>query len=71
MEKRDIGFTNVFEGIQQTKDAIDAELSLLKEINVEQKKELKKAKRFNIIMLIIAVASFVLTVVGVVIGITL
>ena len=62
-------FNSVFEGIKQTQNAINEELNLLKQINEEQKKELKKAKRFNIVMLIISLVSFALTGVGIIVGV--
>ena len=55
-------FSNVFEGIHNTMDAIDSELDLLKQINSEQKEELQKAKRFNIFMLVIAIISLAATI---------
>ncbi len=64
-------FSNVFEGIHCTMDAIDSELDLLKKINAEQKIELKKAKRFNIIMLIIALLSLAFTIIGFILGLSI
>ncbi len=55
-------FSNIVEGIEKTMNAIDGELDLLKQINAEQKEELRKAKRFNIIMLIIALLSLAATI---------
>ena len=68
MENFDKDFSNVFEGIQKTMNAIDGELDLLKQINAEQKEELRKAKRFNIIMLIIALLSLAATIIIPIIG---
>ncbi len=67
MDNFDKNFNTVFDGISKTMNAIDKELDLLKTINDAQKIELKKAKRFNIFMLVIALASFVGTIIGVVI----
>ena len=55
-------FSSIAEGIEKTMNAIDGELDLLKHINAEQKEELRKAKRFNIIMLIIALLSLAATI---------
>ena len=63
-------FSNVFEGIEKTMNAIDVELDLLKQINAEQKEELRKAKRFNVIMLVIAIISLIATIVSLIIGFT-
>lgn len=49
-------------------NAIDDELDLLKRINAEQKEELKKAKRFNIFMLVIALVSLAATVISLIVG---
>ena len=62
MDNFDKNFNNVFEGISKTMNAIDNELDLLKTINEEQKKELTKAKRFNVFMLVIALVSLAITV---------
>ena len=62
MDNFDKNFNNVFEGISKTMNAIDNELDLLKTINEEQKIELKKAKRFNIFMLVVALVSLAITV---------
>lgn len=64
MNNIDKNFNSVFEGLSKTLDAVDSELELLKKINAEQKEELKKNKRFNIIMFIIALASFVVSLVS-------
>ncbi len=40
-------FNSVFEGIDKVRSDIDNELSLLQQINKEQKIELEKAKQFN------------------------
>ncbi len=63
-------FSNIVEGIEKTMNAIDGELDLLKQINAEQKEELRKAKRFNVIMLIIALISLIATIVSLIIGFT-
>ena len=68
MENFDKDFSNVFEGIKKTMNAIDGELDLLKQINAEQKEELRKAKRFNVIMLVIALISLIATFVSLIIG---
>ena len=64
MDNFDKDFSNVFEGIQKTMNAIDGELDLLKHINAEQKEELRKAKRFNLFMLIIALISLAATIIS-------
>lgn len=64
MNNIDKNFNSVFEGLSKTLNAVDSELDLLKKINDEQKEELKKGKRFNIIMFVIAIASFVLSLVS-------
>lgn len=61
MEKK---FNDVFEGVSKTLDAIDDELALLKKINAEQKVELNKSKRFNIIMFAVSIVSLVLSAVS-------
>lgn len=61
-------FQSVFEGIRNVLDSVDDELSLLKQINDEQKIELKKAKRFNIFMAVIAIVSLVVSFAGFVIA---
>ena len=71
MDNFDKNFSSVFEGIHKTMNAIDNELDLLKSINEEQKAELKKAKKFNIFMLVIALVSLALTVISVIIGVSL
>ena len=71
MDNFDKNFSTVFDGIRITMDAIDSELDLLKRINEEQKIELKKAKRFNIFMLAIALISLALTLLSVFLGILL
>ena len=63
-------FSNVFEGIHNTMDAIDNELDLLKRINEEQKEELKKAKRFNLFMLVVALLSLTFTIIGFILGLS-
>ena len=68
MNNFDKDFSNVFEGIEKTMNAIDSELDLLKQINAEQKEELRKAKRFNVFMLIIAIISLIATIVSLIIG---
>ena len=65
-EKSD--FSNVFEGITKTRQDIENELTLLKRINAEQKIELRKAKRFNLIMLIIALVSLAASVASLVLS---
>lgn len=57
-------FSSVFEGLSKTLDAVDLELELLKKINAEQKIELNKSKRFNIIMFVVAIASLVVSLVS-------
>ena len=47
MDNFDKDFSNVFDGIKKTMNAIDGELDLLKQINAEQKEELRKAKRIQ------------------------
>ncbi len=64
MNNIDKEFNSVFEGLSKTLNAVDSELDLLKKINDEQKEELKKSKRFNIIMFVIAIASFVVSLVS-------
>ena len=64
MNNIDKEFNSVFEGLSKTLNAVDSELDLLKKINAEQKEELKKSKRFNIIMFVIAIASFVVSLVS-------
>ena len=64
MNDIDKNFNSVFEGLSKTLDAVDSELKLLKKINAEQKEELKKSKRFNIIMFVIAIASLVVSLVS-------
>ena len=54
-EKND--FSSVFEGITKTRQDIEDELKLLKSINDEQKIELRKAKHFNLLMLVIGLVS--------------
>lgn len=54
-------FEGVFSGIKLVLDAVDTELDLLKKINAEQKEELKKNKRFNVIMFVVAIVSLVLS----------
>ena len=68
MDNFDKDFSNVFDGIKKTMNAIDGELDLLKQINAEQKEELRKAKRFNIFMLIIAIISLAVTIVGLIVS---
>ena len=70
MDNFDKNFSTVFEGIEKTMKAIDGELDLLKQINAEQKEELRKAKRFNVIMLVIALISLIATIVSLIIGFT-
>lgn len=62
--KMDKEFSSVFEGLSKTLDAVDLELELLKKINAEQKIELNKSKRFNIIMFVVAIASLVVSLVS-------
>ena len=50
-------FNSVFEGLEQTQAAFEKQIFELQRINSELKEEWKKAKRFNIIMLIIALVS--------------
>lgn len=64
MDNIDKKFNSVFEGLSKTLNAVDSELDLLKKINAEQKEELKKSKRFNIIMFVIAIASLVVSLVS-------
>ena len=64
MNNIDKEFNSVFERLSKTLNAVDSELDLLKKINDEQKEELKKSKRFNIIMFVIAIASFVVSLVS-------
>lgn len=71
MDNFDKDFSSIFEGIEKTMNAIDNELDLLKRINAEQKEELKKAKRFNIFMLVIALVSLAATVISLIVGFTL
>ena len=71
MDNFDKDFSNIFEGIEKTMNAIDNELDLLKQINTEQKEELRKAKRFNVFMLIIALISLTATIIGLIVGFTL
>ncbi len=71
MENFDKDFSNVFDGIKKTMNAIDSELDLLKRINAEQKEELRKAKRFNIFMLIIALISLAATIISLIVGFSL
>lgn len=71
MENFDKEFSNVFDGIKKTMNAIDSELDLLKRINAEQKEELRKAKRFNIFMLIIALISLAATIISLIVGFSL
>ncbi len=71
MDNFDKDFSSVFDGIKKTMNAIDDELDLLKQINTEQKEELKKAKRFNIFMLVIALVSLAATVISLIVGFTL
>ena len=61
MGNKDKKINTVFEGISKTLNAVDSELDLLKKINAEQKEELKKSKRFNIIMFVIAIVSLVVS----------
>ena len=68
MDNFDKDFSSVFEGIKKTMNAIDNELDLLKRINAEQKEELRKARRFNIFMLVIALVSLATTVIGLIVG---
>ena len=68
MDNFDKDFSNVFEGIQKTMNAIDGELDLLKHINAEQKEELRKAKRFNLFMLIIALISLAATIISLIVA---
>ena len=68
MDNFDKDFSNVFDGIKKTMNAIDGELDLLKQINAEKKEELQKAKRFNIFMLIIAIISLAVTIVGLIVS---
>lgn len=58
-------FESVFSGLTRVLDAVDTELDLLKKINAEQKEELKKNKRFNVIMFIVAIVSLVLSAVSI------
>lgn len=67
----DKDFSSVFEGIHRTMDAIDSELDLLKQINAEQKIELRKAKRFNLMMLAIGLISLVFTVITFILGLSI
>ena len=71
MENFDKDFSNVFDGIKKTMNAIDSELDLLKRINAEQKEELRKAKRFNIFMPIIALISLAATIISLIVGFSL
>ena len=68
MDNFDKDFKSVFEGINKTMNAIDGELDLLKRINKEQKIELKKAKIFNIFMATIAIASFILSLISIIVA---
>ena len=67
MDNFDKDFSNIFEGIEKTMNAIDGELDLLKQINAEQKEELRKAKRFNVFMLIIAIISLIIAIVSLIV----
>ena len=58
-------FESVFSGLTRVLDAVDTELDLLKKINAEQKEELKKNKRFNVIMFVVAIVSLVLSAVSI------
>ena len=71
MDNFDKDFSSAFEGIKKTMNAIDNELDLLKQINAEQKEELRKAKRFNIFMLVIALVSLGATIISLIFGFTL
>lgn len=64
MTNIDKDFKAIFEGISKTLDAVDAELEFLKRINSEQKEELKKNKRFNVMMFVVAIISLVLSAVS-------
>ncbi len=58
-------FESVFSGLTRVLDAVDTELDLLKKMNAEQKEELKKNKRFNVIMFVVAIVSLVLSAVSI------
>lgn len=66
-KKNDFG--SVFEGIEKTREDIDKEVELLKNINAEQKEELRKAKRFNIVMAVIGVISMFVSIASLVLTI--
>lgn len=65
----DKNFTSVFEGLSKTLDTVGSELELLQKINAEQNEELRKTKRFNIVMFVIAILSFAATLISIVITI--
>ncbi len=60
-------FDSVFEGIEQTQDMIKNELVVLQAINDDLKKEWKKAKRFNIMMFVVAIVSLAIAVASLII----
>lgn len=69
MNDKKSDFGSVFEGIKKTREDIDKEVELLKNINAEQKEELRKAKRFNIVMAVIGVISMFVSIASLVLTI--
>ena len=69
MNDEEMGFSNLFEGIHKVRKDIDNELSLLQTSNAEQKEELRKAKRFNTKMAVIAWISMVVSIISLVLAI--
>ena len=59
MDDSERGFSSIAGGIVKVREDIENELKQLNSIYEEQKKELHKSKVFNIIMFVIAIASFV------------
>ena len=59
MDDSERGFSSIADGILKVRKDIENELEQLNAIYEEQKKELRKSKVFNIIMFVIAIASFV------------
>ncbi len=59
--KRD--YSSVFEGIDKIREGDKEQIECLKKLVADQERELKKAKRYNTIMFILAVISLVLSIV--------
>ncbi len=68
MDDSEWGFSSIADGIFKVREDIENELKQLNVIYEEQKKELQKSKRFNILMFVIAIISLVVALAGFVIS---